>query len=321
MLHAPGSPSGGHGVSAGGTPVLVQGACLLGSSFLLTAWLSFFPAWAMPAHTAGPQPRKLWARKIIYIFVSAQGPRSPAGSWGSAGCAGRSGPAPLFGSWPAVPAASTRHQTAGKTFWYGGSELLPQGRCGRRLPPARSTAGAGSGAGSPAAPTPKKAGRGFCLQRARCRMPQHCPSSSVRHMALRLRTDPRSSPAFPQPGGTAAEACAQPAHLARPHAPSPPCPDPPRLSPPRSLGRSSQPASPTRPPARPSHPQRRGAPKGPAPSLPLQPAPQRRNTPVRPSRDEVGRLPAPAVRQRGLLLTQDRRGAAGVYTKSTVPPR
>ena len=33
-------------------------------------------------------------------------------------------------------------------FWYGGSELLPQGRCGRRLLPVRSAAGAGSGTGS-----------------------------------------------------------------------------------------------------------------------------------------------------------------------------
>ena len=32
-------------------------------------------------------------------------------------------------------------------FWHGGGELLPQGRCGRRLPPGRSAAGAGSGAG------------------------------------------------------------------------------------------------------------------------------------------------------------------------------
>ena len=32
--------------------------------------------------------------------------------------------------------------------WYGGSELLPQGRCGRHLPPVRSTMGAGRGTGS-----------------------------------------------------------------------------------------------------------------------------------------------------------------------------
>ena len=33
-------------------------------------------------------------------------------------------------------------------FWYGGSELLPQGRCGRHLPPGRSAVGAGRGTGS-----------------------------------------------------------------------------------------------------------------------------------------------------------------------------
>ena len=33
-------------------------------------------------------------------------------------------------------------------FWHVGGELLPQGRCGRRLPPVRSAAGAGSGTGS-----------------------------------------------------------------------------------------------------------------------------------------------------------------------------
>ena len=32
--------------------------------------------------------------------------------------------------------------------WYGGGELLPQGRCGRHIPPARSAAGAESGTGS-----------------------------------------------------------------------------------------------------------------------------------------------------------------------------
>ena len=31
--------------------------------------------------------------------------------------------------------------------WYGGSELLPRGRCGWHLPPVRSAAGAGSGTG------------------------------------------------------------------------------------------------------------------------------------------------------------------------------
>ena len=34
------------------------------------------------------------------------------------------------------------------SFWYGGSELLPQGRCGRHLPPVRSAVGAGRGTGS-----------------------------------------------------------------------------------------------------------------------------------------------------------------------------
>ena len=33
-------------------------------------------------------------------------------------------------------------------FWYGGCELLPQGCCGRYLPPVRSTVGAGSSTGS-----------------------------------------------------------------------------------------------------------------------------------------------------------------------------
>ena len=37
-------------------------------------------------------------------------------------------------------------------FWYGGSELLPQGRCGRDLPPVKSAASAGRGTGSSPSP-------------------------------------------------------------------------------------------------------------------------------------------------------------------------
>ena len=42
----------------------------------------------------------------------------------------------------------TRPLSLEPLFWYGGSELLPQGRCGRHLPPVRSAAGAGRGTGS-----------------------------------------------------------------------------------------------------------------------------------------------------------------------------
>ena len=39
----------------------------------------------------------------------------------------------------AIKAVSESHAVP---FWYGGSELLPQGRCGRHLPPGKSAVGA-----------------------------------------------------------------------------------------------------------------------------------------------------------------------------------
>ena len=59
----------------------------------------------------------------------------------------------IFPQWVNVKAFSKggfgcTQKTTEEPIWYGGSELLPQGRCERHLPPVRSAAGAGSGTGS-----------------------------------------------------------------------------------------------------------------------------------------------------------------------------